>query len=342
MSEGISSGRVAAPEVGFYYPNQFWYRSDWIKNLILFFDGLGLLVPDYMKDRLDSFDPSLVEGLRSHGLLHVLEPETLVDKAAAEKLAEAMANAISSGALDDLTGESIAFAELSMSRLGFRGDAELAGMIVEELKARGLAQDTEDGVSIPLHPAVRSLVLVHLAHILRPYGGRMGLDLSPVTDRPDVVRALTELLSLPDAPSTGSVVTFDMATVGVDLAPVPIDEVLDFRRQHLEEHRAYARKVRQFVRELSALPEEQRQEAFEDRQEELDERARDLKRTSRQAWKRPAGFALTLAGASWTAVTGDPIGALLGAGAGALAATSGGGSEAGAYSYLFRAVESYG
>jgi hypothetical protein len=133
-----------------------------------------------------------------------------------------------------------------------------------------------------------------------------------------------------------------MATVGVDLAPVPIDEVLDFRRQHLEEHRAYARKVRQFVRELSALPEEQRREAFEDRQEELDERARDLKGTSRQAWKRPAGFALTLAGASWTAVTGDPIGALLAAGAGALAATSGGGSEAGAYSYLFRAVESYG
>jgi hypothetical protein len=84
-------------------------------------------------------------------------------------------------------------------------------------------------VSIPLQPAVRSLVLVLLAQILRPYGARMGLDLSPVTDRPNVVTALTELLSLPDAPSTGSVVSFDMATVGVDFAPVPIDEVLDFR-----------------------------------------------------------------------------------------------------------------
>ena len=221
-------------------------------------------MPDYMRDWLDRFDPALVEGLRSHGLLHVPEPEAGVDEAAAKKLAEAMAEAIASGALDDLSGERTAFAELSMSRLGFRGDAELAGMIVEELKARGLARDTEDGVSIPLHPAVRSLVLVLLAQILRPYGGRVGLDLSPVTDRPDVVRALTELLSLPDAPSTGSVVSFDMATVGVDLAPVPIDEVLDFRRQHLQEHRAYARKVRQFVRELGSLPEEQRPEAFED------------------------------------------------------------------------------
>jgi hypothetical protein len=82
----------------------------------------------------------------------------------------------------------------------------------------------------------------------------MGLDLSPVTDRPDVVNALTELLSLPNAPSIRSVVSFDIATVGVDLAPVPIDEVFDFRRQHLHEHREYARKVRQFVRELGALP----------------------------------------------------------------------------------------
>ncbi len=49
--------------------------------------------------------------------------------------------------------------------------------------------------------------------------------------------------------------SFDIATVGVDLRPVPIDEVLDFRRQHFREHKAYVRKVRQFVKELGALPE---------------------------------------------------------------------------------------
>ena len=299
-------------------------------------------MPDYMKDRLDRSDPAIVGGLRDHGLLHVIEPETAVDKAAAEKLAEAMAEVISSGALDDLAGQETAFAELSMSRLGFRSDAELAGMVVEELEARGLARKTEDGVSIPLHPAVRALVLVLLAQILRPHGAVMGLDLSPVTDQTRLVGTLTKLLSLPSAPSAGSVISFDMATVGVDLGPVPIDEILDFRRQHLEEHRAYARKVRQFVRELGAMPEEQRPEAFEDRQEELDDLARDLKATSRRAWRRPAAFALTLAGASWTAASGNPIGALFAAGAGLLGATSGGGPEAGAYSYLFRAVNSYG
>ena len=134
------------------YPNQSWYRGDWIKNLILSFDGVGLLVPDYMRDGLDRFDPSLVEGLSSDGLLHVLEPETVVDKGAAEKLAEAMAEAISSGALDDLTGQKTAFAELSMSRLGFLGDAGLAGMIVEELKARGSRGTQRTGCRFPCIP----------------------------------------------------------------------------------------------------------------------------------------------------------------------------------------------
>jgi hypothetical protein len=186
------------PEIGFYYPNQFWYSGDWIKNLILFFDGVGMLVPDYMKDRFEQSDPAIVEGLREHGLLHVFEPETLVDKAAAENLAEAMAEIITSGILDDLTGEETAFAELSMSRLGFRGDTELAKMIVDELEVRGLAQKTKDGVSIPLHPMVRSLVLVLLSQILRPYGKTLGLDLSPVTDRTKLINALSDLIRLGD------------------------------------------------------------------------------------------------------------------------------------------------
>jgi hypothetical protein len=341
VNEGTPSGEAALPEIGFYYPNQFWYSGDWIKNLILFFDGVGLLVPDYMQDRLEQSDPAIVGGLRDHGLLHVLEPETVVDKDAAEQLAAAMVKVISSGALDDLGGRNTAFAELSMSRLGFRGDAELSRMIVEELETRELARKTEDGVSIPLHPAVRALVLVLLAQILRLYGGRLGLELSPVTDQARLVGALTELLSLPSAPSAGNVVAFDMATVGVDLGPVPIDEILDFRAQHFDEHRAYARKVRQFVRELGVLSEEQRPGVFQDRQEELDDLARDLKRASRQAWKRPASFALTIAGAAWTAATGDPLGAILGGGAGLAGMASRVGSDAGAYSYLFRAARNY-
>jgi len=39
-----------------------------IKNLLLFFDGVGILIPEYMMDRPDILDPSITAGLREHGL----------------------------------------------------------------------------------------------------------------------------------------------------------------------------------------------------------------------------------------------------------------------------------
>lgn len=68
-----------AKELAFYYPNPMWYSGDWVKNLILFFDGIALLVPTYMKGRPEEVDPAIVEGLKQHGLLDIIEPEKAVD-----------------------------------------------------------------------------------------------------------------------------------------------------------------------------------------------------------------------------------------------------------------------
>lgn len=331
----------APPEIAFYYPNPMWYSGDWVKSLILFFDGIGLLVPSYMKDRPEIADPAIVAGLREHGLLHVLEPETVVDAAATEKLATSMTDIIASGALDRLATEGTEFAELSYSRLGGYGDRGLADMIHAELKSRGLARDTADGVSIPMHPMVRSLVLVLLAQIIRPHGKLLGIELSPATDRPEIVDALKELLSLPDTPSAGHVVAADLKFVGVDLGAVPMDEVLGFRRDHLEQHKAYARTVRQFVRELSLLGKQDRAAALTEREQELTELAHALSNTASKAWKQPASFALSVAGAAWTFTTGDPLGAILAAGAAMAGYSSGSSNEVGAYSYLFEAGRRY-
>src|SRR5580658_3175036 len=79
-----TKGRKAAQvkELAFYYPGPVWHSGDWIKNLILFFDGIALLVPDYIKDKPHIVDPSIAAGLENEGLLHILEPEKIVDKAA--------------------------------------------------------------------------------------------------------------------------------------------------------------------------------------------------------------------------------------------------------------------
>ena len=336
-----STGRAELPEVGFYYPNPLWMNGDWVKNLILFFDGIALLVPDYMQDRLEHFDPAIVAGLRDQGLLHIIKPEDAVDKPATENLASVLTDVIVSGALDVLAKDTTEFHELSRSRLGYYGAEQLADMIFDELKKRGLARDSKDGVSIPMHPLVRSLILTLLSQILRPYGNTKQISLNPVTDRPRLVSALAEMLSLPTAPTHGQVVSFDLNAVGVDLGAVPIDEILSFRRDHVGAFSEYRRSIRLFAYELSRMSAEEREVVFEDRQAKLDELAAALKRTSRKVWKKPASFALGLTGAAWTLASGDPLGAVL-AGAGAILGLEGSEKvDVGAFSYLFSARERY-
>ena len=331
----------ARPEIAFYYPNPFWFDGSWIKNLILFFDGVGLLVPDYMKEKVDEFDPAIVAGLKQHGLLHIISPETLVDRDAAARLAEAMTDVLVSGALDQLTKEKTKFAELSYSRLGGFGDKGLAGMLHEELMRRGLAKPSEDGgTSIPMHPAARSLILVLLAQILREPGRRAGLELSPATDQVVLVDALHDLLALPKPPTASDVIAFDVNVVGVDLGPVPMGDVLDFRHEHAKEHQRYVRSAKLFAHELSLMPDRERQLAFEKRQQELDDLAAGLRKTSRKAWKRRAGFALTMVGATVTAVSGHPLAGLAMA-SGALLRAGGTEPMLGGYSYLFSSSERF-
>ncbi len=318
-----------------------WTYGDWIKNLVLFFDGIALLVPRYMKDRPEILDRSTVLSLKEHGLLEIIEPETAVDKSATEKLAMAMTDVISSGVLDELAKEATAFHELSMSRLGSYGDEGLYRMIFEELKKRGLAEESQDNVSIPMHPKVRSLVLVLLSQFLRPYGSVLNANLNPATDMGSMVRALTELLSVRTEHSGGSVIEFDLNTVTVDLGSVPFDEVLDFRQQNLDAHKHYMLSVRKFVMELSRMPEDEQEIAFKLRQAELNDLANELRNRARKAWKKPASFALTLAGSVISALTA-PFAAIFSLTSSWVGREDSNEINTGAYSYLFRAESRFG
>lgn len=323
-----------APNLAFYYPAFMWTNSDWIKNIILFFDGVALLVPEYMRDRPFHVDPVISTALQEHGLLTILEPESFIDQNAAESLTSQLVDLMASGALDQLAQEKAPFGELSYSRLGGMADPGLANMVIDELRKRGLARQTEDGLSIPVHRDVHALVLVLLAQILRAPGRERGLDLHPATDRPRVHNALTKLLNLPSMPSVGQVVSLDLQTVGVDLGSVPLDEVLDFRRMNGFKYRRYAQELREFVSGIRSASAEDQQEELRLRQERIRETANDLARTAQEAWKRPP-FLIGIAGAVWTVATGDPIAGIFGVAA--VGADLLRPREAGAYSYLFDA-----
>lgn len=313
-----------------------WMDGNWVKNLILFFDGIGLLVPEYMKDKIEDYDPAIVTGLREHNLLHIIEPEKALDKPSTEKLASILTDVIISGTLEFLAKDSIDFQHLSKSRLGYYGDEGLAKMIFEELKSRGLAAESEDNLTVKLHPLVRSLILTLLSQLIRPYGEGLQMDLNPVTDRHRLIGALNELLSLPSTPSSGNVISFDLNVVSVDLASIPIDEVLSFRKAEFKEFKSYQKECKAFAFELSRMNEEERLLNFQLRQEHLNDLANDLRKKSRMAWKKPASFALTLTGAAWTIRTGDIIGGVIAASGGLLALDKES-KDVGAFSYLFKA-----
>ena len=73
------------PEFAFYYPGQYWSDPDWIKNLVCFFDGVAMLVPEYMPDVQSFDDYPLAASLKERGLLRIIRPEQVVDSAATKK-----------------------------------------------------------------------------------------------------------------------------------------------------------------------------------------------------------------------------------------------------------------
>jgi hypothetical protein len=331
-------------EVAYYYPEPYWGTNevDSIKTLLLFFDEIATLLPRYMRGREVSADPVLAGPLVEAGLLRVLEPEGFIDQQMTEELSTILAELLANGAFDDLD-RNVHYAELSHSRLGWDADVSLARMVIDELEVRGLAKPSRDGVSVPLHPAVRTAVLVLLGQLARKTGQRHGMSLHPTAGRVNAVRTLLQTLSLAHMPSAGHIVALDLQTVAVNLASVPLDEILSFRNQHGQSYRAYARDLRSFLVQLGAMERDVRLQALRDREEELADRAADLRRTARRAWRLPlASFSLGLAGAAWEAIgQDDVVSALLALGAGIAGMLALEQRPAGAYSYLFEAHQAF-
>lgn len=339
----VDADGALVPEVAYYYPEPFWGggQADWIKSLLLFFDQIAILLPEYMYGQHAAADPALAGALEEMGLLMVLRPETFVDQEVTDDLAGAIVELLAAGVFDDLAPAGY-FAELSRSRMGWNADVELSDALVDEFKSRGLARDSEDGVSVPLHPFVRTAILVLLAQLARGAGKRRGLDLQPTTDNRDRLFDFMTTLDSRGMPTAGQVVALDLETVTLNLEDIPLDEVLAFRAEPLDAHRVYMRSVRKAVNELSAIPPDERPRALADRREELGEQADALHRLARTRWRMPlARFGIGAAGATVSAAAGNIPGAMVAALGGVLGAKPANATPC-AYSYLFTAERSLG
>jgi hypothetical protein len=332
-------------DIAYIYPAPYWSldESDWVKSLLLFFDGVAILLPDYMYGRHQRSDPSLVLPLEEQGLLRVLEPRTWIDEPARVELAATMGALADSGAFDALD-KSVYFQELSSSRAGYNVDVSVAEDLVERLFKLGLARPTEDGVSIPMHPTVRTTMLVLLGQLSRGVGQRGGETVHPATSNATAVGDLRQFLLSGPLDTSPGVVDLDLEHVGLNVGPVPLDDILAFRAEHLDEHKAYTRRLRQFLGELSATVDaESRVDLLIERREELADEARRLQKQARTSIHANLGsFGLGIAGAVWSMTGNDAIGALLGVGSLAVGlGTLRSSDTVGAYSYLFSASNQF-
>lgn len=332
------------PDFAFYYPGQRFKNVNWIKNLICFFDGIAMLIPEEMPNYLDSYAEQTVWALEDHGLFRVIHPEEVVDQQTTKALAKAFGKIIASGRLDDLasryygSASASSFGLLAKSKVEVATDFILANSIFQELKSRGLASDLGDDIYIAVDKVVLVLILTMLAYILEPKGEDIGIKLSPATDQKHVVNALGEILE-PEfsSPAAGDIISFDMTEVGVDLGKVPMDEILDFRKQNYRQHRNYIQSVRDFARELSSIPEGERQVKYEQRQEELEDLSNDLRKISLRSWKKPITFGIGLTGAALAYQSENSIAAILSAASTTVGMMSDKPKEVNVYSYLFSA-----
>lgn len=99
-------------ETAYYYPEPYWLAQEgsWIKSLLLFFDEIAIMLPDYMDGRHVVADPTLARPLADQCLLRVLQPEWFVDQATTQKLTDVIESLITTGAFDSLDADH--FAEL--------------------------------------------------------------------------------------------------------------------------------------------------------------------------------------------------------------------------------------
>ena len=332
-------------DTAYYYPAPFWVAREggWIKSLLLFFDEVAILLPNYMRGRHIVFDPTLAEPLEDLGLLKVLEPNDWLDAETTNRLAEVMVELLTDGAFDDLP-QVRHFQELSQSRIGYGADVDLAKFLVEELRIRNLARPSEDGVSIPLHPIVRTTILVILAQLSRAAGTKRGMTVHPTTNFPPAIEDLIETLSRQRMPSRGNVVRLDIEPVSFDLDPIPLDDVLHFRLEYKKAHRTYMRNLRGFMAELAEINEPSEREAMLlERRQEIADLARDIHRSTGQTLggKSLSSWSLGIAGSVWSFATGDIIGTVLGLVGLATGQSPSTDNMAGAYSYLFQAEKAF-
>ncbi len=237
-------------ELAHYYPGWIWDDASVgrMKSLLLYFDGFALLLPEHHFGPTIAREERLAGPLHAAGLLHNLEPDTWLDAENAHRIRESADRSLPPSLVlpeDDPDLRAELLYELGISSpltTPHFGPQHLRPFLVDAMLETGAVIRHRpdlgpDMVEMPPQAHTAALMALGLAAQRRITGHRLHL----VGELPDSGGATTYTLHR------------DLADVGVDLSPVPLDEILDYRREHGVHYRAYARELRTFVHELEGV-----------------------------------------------------------------------------------------
>jgi len=322
-------------EFAYFYSDWIWPTEsiDWMKSLLLFFDGCAISLPNELAMRMIDNDPTLAGALYEQDLLKNFQPGDWLDEVSATHLCRTLERYITTigwrAYREPLT--------ISSSHWGRDLVPQMAKTLTEMMLERGIV--TRGGHHedlVLMRPQVRHLILTLYALALSnqvAIKSQHAISVEPVTDNYSVLsdfvdpqRSATcpidydywphDYLDTSPPIFKMSVISRDiswaMAKLKIgsfDLSAVPLDELLDFKAQQGAHYRAYARSVRDFVQKLNTDGGETNRLKLLERFDEIGDQADDLSRRTRIAFGRKASAAtLSFAGATWSLATGNPLG----------------------------------
>ena len=312
----LSNDHPRIPEFAHYYGDWIWEEelTGWIKSLLLFFDGIAMAIPPERADQLIEANPVLAQPLAELGLLRNYEPDCWLKRNVdgLEKYGlpwKRMADVFerSGGTLSTSDRRDINAAVSGEEGRRLREDLDRFSTVlaIAAQKYGDIASQTLAG------GIISKLLCENITEVA----------IQPVIEDENAASYVAEIIGSHNA-RRAKIVVGDLAQVGIDLSAVPLDEVLDFRRQYGSEYQRYSSDVRRFTLELSLMDEASRYSAITERRAELADRAEQLRRTARTAFVRQAiSFGFGCAGAAWTLVHGDAWGAAFATGAAAAGLT---------------------
>jgi hypothetical protein len=291
-----------------------WYHpaDEFLKLLMLFFDGLSVLLPRREWDR-HFMGSDLSSLLVEQGFLQPVDPSIAVSPFVATSLFEEMVALIEGGCFDSARREienntyslTSAGVPILREKFGVGVRPELANLLVGMLTEAGLAglnKRNPDYVRVPREVGDRILNL--LGQIVPPALSGSEVRYHPASKG----RALTTLLGAVSAFQASDVIQFDLTTVNANIVDIPLHEILEFKDSHDQELRAYLDSAFSLARSSSSGDAEALARIFHERKKALEEALTDFIGRRSHSIRKQTVVALGLAGAIWTTMHGDPVG----------------------------------